>query len=71
MAVGDVMGASADLYAQRMRSPEPDEGDQWVLDVARAVQAKHERHVRRMERVIEVLRQGAAHETLDDVEVFV
>ena len=50
------MGASAELYAQRMRGPEPDEGDQYVMEQTRVMRAKHERHVVRAQRVLDALR---------------
>lgn len=71
MDLGDViMGAMSEMYASRMRGPEPDEGDLWVLDMAKVMRAKRERHTRRLEVVIEALRHSAAIDTVDDEEVF-
>lgn len=64
------MGASAELYAERMRGPEPDEGDAYILRMAAVMRGKRERHTRRALRVLEALRHGAAADTMDDEEVF-
>lgn len=50
------MGASADLYEERMRGPEPDEADQWVLEMALVMRARHERQQARTRRVLDALR---------------
>jgi hypothetical protein len=64
------MGAMSELYAERMRGPEPDEGDQWVLEMVEVMRAKRERHRRRHERILYALRHGAVAETMDDEGVF-
>ena len=63
------MGASADRWADNMRGPAPDEGDVWVMEVAAAIRAKHERHERRAARILAALRE-AAPTTMDEEEVF-
>jgi hypothetical protein len=65
------MGAMAELYAERMRGPEPDEADQWVLEIAQVMRAKRERHTRRHQRILEALRHGVAVKTMDATEVCV
>jgi hypothetical protein len=44
------MGVSADLYNERMRGPEPDQGDEVVMALAVAMRGKHERQERRQSR---------------------
>jgi hypothetical protein len=65
------MGASADLYASRMRGPNPDEGDEWIMRMALVMRGKRERHIRRYERIMDALRHGATADTMDEQEVFV
>lgn len=62
------MGAMKLRYRERW--PEPDEDDLWIVSMANVMRAKRERHTRRMEAVIEALRQSAVTETMDDEEVF-
>lgn len=62
------MGAMKLLYRERW--PEPDEDDLWIYQMTQVMQAKRERHTRRLEVVIEALRQSAAADTVDDEEVF-
>ena len=64
------MGAMAELYAERMRGQDPDEADEWVLQMAAVMRAKRERRTRRTERILDALRQSAAAETMDDEGVF-
>ena len=45
------MGVSADLYNERMRGPEPDQGDEVVMALAVAMRGKHTRHEVRRQRV--------------------
>ena len=56
----------------RYREPvhEPDEDDLWVYQMTQVMQAKRERHTRRLEVVLEALRQSAATDTMDETEVF-
>lgn len=49
------MGASADRYAERMRGPEPDQGDEWVMQMAMVMRGKRERHDRRTQRILDAL----------------
>lgn len=49
------MGVSADLYAERMRGPEPDEGDVLTLLMTRVVAARHARHEARAQRIRDAL----------------
>lgn len=49
------MGVSADLYAERMRGPEPDEGDVLTLLMTRVVAARHARHEARAQCIRDAL----------------
>ena len=49
--------------------PDPDETDCWVIEMAAAIRAKHERHERRAARILAALRE-AAPTTMDEEEVF-
>lgn len=62
------MGASSELYAQRMRGPEPDEGDLWILQIAEVMRAKRERHTQRHERIMAAL--AVTTHTMEDEVVF-
>lgn len=62
------MGAMKQFYREQW--PEPDEDDLWIYAMTQVMQAKRERHTRRLEVVIEALRHGVAVETMDDSEVF-
>ena len=62
------MGAMKLHYRERW--PEPDEDDLWIVSMTNVMRAKRERHTRRLEVVIEALRQTVAADTMDDEEVF-
>lgn len=62
------MGAMSELYASRMRGPEPDEDDAWICQMAQVMQAKRERHTRRYERIMAAL--AVTTHTMDDEVVF-
>ena len=51
-----MMGVSADLYAERMRGPEPDEDDLVTMVMTRVVAARHARHEARAQRILEALK---------------
>lgn len=62
------MGAMSERY----RAPvyEPDDDDLWIMEMTQVMAAKRQRHTRRLEVVIEALRQSAVVDTMDDEEVF-
>lgn len=49
------MGASAEQYAARMRGPEPDQEDDVVMALTRAIAARHARHQARTRRIFAAL----------------
>jgi len=49
------MGVSADLYAERMRGPEPDEDDLVTMVMTRVVAARHARREARAQRIRDAL----------------
>lgn len=60
------MGAYSDLAALLERGPAPDEGDVWVLAMARVIAAKHARKVARVTMPAPIM-----HTTQDDEVLYV
>jgi hypothetical protein len=60
------MGRSAEHWADRqVRGPQPDQADDYVMQMARVVRARHTRRIEHDAALLDLLRHGAARDTTD------